>query len=271
MGKTSRSNRKQPGRHEERGRLAAVESDGIGGLRQPLKKPHSWNSKRKDARKRQGGFTLIELLLVLGVMALLLAAGFWLWKEVNFRRAVTMEARNVQTVVATISSNAAAYRSTVYLGNDLSAPKGTWNMNLPACPGGWCNGFGGVTRVSRVSCWHNGMSRPHSRDNGFSVSYEDGTLDKRQCLALLNALGPARPAMVRVVNPGQPSQFFEFCEPGSSGCSTNGTRTSNRFDPAACSSEYQAPLTLSQQQDICSSETGNRFQLWYLPALGNPV
>lgn len=213
--------------------------------------------------KRAAGFTLIELLLVLGVLALMAAAAFWVYDEVQFRRAVTMEGRNIQSVVASISGQSAQFGSTAYLGVGY-AKKTSWNINLPQCLNGWCNDFGSVTKVSPASCWVSGMGAVRS-NNGFELQYSD--LSKRACVGLLNALGGATPSAVTVMNPNR--VYVVFCKPGTLNCSDNGTRQVTQLGqlPNACRGDFKVSIEPQAAADICKTES-NRFNLLYYPAPG---
>lgn len=222
--------------------------------------------------KRSHGFTLIELLLVLGILAAVMGGAFWLFQEVSFQRAVTMEGKNVQTVVASITGASEQFRSTTYLGADYAA-KSAWNMNLPNCGSGWCNDFGSVTRVLSLSCWSNKMGPQHVFHNGFEIQY-DG-LTQRQCQGILGKLGTATPNTIRVWGSRGP-QYLVPCEPnaparpGFPACSPNGSLRVTLLNqtPGICGTDnYVFPMSPTIAFDACS-EGSNRLQLQYFPAPG---
>ncbi|WP_254575142.1 pilus assembly FimT family protein [Stenotrophomonas acidaminiphila] len=218
--------------------------------------------KRATAR----GFTLIELLLVLGILAALMGAAFWLYNEVQFQRAVTNEARNLHTVVATVTSQSAAFRSTTYLGNGWGA-KSTWSMNLAQCDYGWCNEFGGATGIFPTSCWTSSSGRPQVLNNGFAVSYQN--LGQRECQALLSRLGSATPSAIYAQAPV--TGWVVLCEPGTPSCSSNGTRLVRMItqQPSMCAGDFRVTIAPTAAFDVCSGDR-NTFQLHYYPAVGVP-
>lgn len=217
-------------------------------------------------RTQSRGFTLIELLLVLGILAVVMGGAFWLYKEVNFQRAVTNEVRNLHTVVATVTSNAAAFRSTTYLGAGWGA-KSTWSMNLPQCDYGWCNEFGGATGIFPTSCWTSSSGRPQVLSNGFAVSYQN--LGQRECQALVSRLGSATPSAIYAQAPR--AGWLVLCEPGTAGCSDNGTKLVRMVtqQPSMCDGSFRVSIAPTAAFDVCSGES-NTFQLHFYPAPGVP-
>jgi len=220
--------------------------------------------------KRAAGFTLIELLLALGVLAALMVVSFYLYREVNFHRAVSMETRNINTVVASISSQAASLGSTTFL-TATPGVRSTWSMNLPVCQGGWCNAFGQTTQTSYVSCGSASSNGANVRWNGFAITMKN--LDQRTCTAMLTNLGGATPPLVGFQTNGTgPVKYVVLCGPTENGCTAAGFKTvgSPFQTPKPCNGDYKTPVSIEAALAICSDadDERNNFVLTYFPARG---